>query len=648
MSAEAFKVAVEISLKDGVTKGLALMGAAMRSTHKDAKALEARLTAIGKNALVGGTMIGAGLGIMSMFKGPLEEAKQYQILVEKFRQYGLGDVALRDAEKFVEAQDIAGASRRDMLRYFVEAQGVFRESGAHTVAEQLAGAKLAAPMMAKISFASQGLDEHAKKMTEAKQLDMLRFVEQAGGLGDPKRFNALMNAGFKAIQSSGGNVDFSQYRQFMARAGTAGYGLTDRSLFADLEPVIGELKGSTAGFALRTAFNRLNGIIKLPNQVTHDLMKMGIWDQSKVQLNSQGGIKRFNGNPLVDSALFASSPVDFYKTKILPMYQKQGFTDDQRRRENALIFGSTGGAMFNLIDKQMQAIMRSRTAFDKARGVNGAYDAIQQTYAGQAAMLDAKWKDLLLTIGKSGGVLDIATAGLKMLNATLASVNKFAKDNPILVKVFTYTTLIVGSLLTLGGAALMVRAGFMGLQLIFGGFPRLLMMAATAGRAALVAMGPLGWAILAIGTVGLLVWNNWREIWSNLKLMFGDMVTGFKQLFSGDILGALGSFAAVFLRGWQTIFNTLIAGLNTILPQAWQLGKMHFADDFDAWRKGTAAVPGKSGQTVQVHTTVNMDGRKVAEAVSGHQARAAGRPAASSGRFDPARAQPFVAMGAMR
>jgi len=62
----------------------------------------------------------------------------------------------------------------------------------------------------------------------------------------------------------------------MAKAGTAAFGLSNKALFAELEPIIGELKGSSAGDALMTAYNRLNGIIKLPNQVTHDLMKMGI------------------------------------------------------------------------------------------------------------------------------------------------------------------------------------------------------------------------------------------------------------------------------------------------------------------------------------------------------------------------------------
>jgi len=63
----------------------------------------------------------------------------------------------------------------------------------------------------------------------------------------------------------------------MAKAGTSAFNLSNKALFAELEPIIGELKGSSAGDALMTSYNRLNGIVKLPNQVTHDLMKMGVY-----------------------------------------------------------------------------------------------------------------------------------------------------------------------------------------------------------------------------------------------------------------------------------------------------------------------------------------------------------------------------------
>jgi hypothetical protein len=387
-----------------------------------------------------------------VMKGFVDEAAKYQTITEKFNQYGLGDAALKDAEKYAQATKVMGASNSDMLLYLTEAQGVFRESGASSLEDQLRGAKLAAPVMAKMNFAMTALDPHARAMAEAKQMDMLRFVEMAGGLKSAERFNDLMNAGFKAIQSSGGNVDFSQYRQFMARAGTSAQNLSDEALFARLEPIIGEMKGSTAGFANRTLYNRLNGIIKLPNQVVHDLMESGVWDASKVELNSMGGIKRFKGNPLVNAEMLSKEgATEFYKNVLLPTYQKRGLTEAEIQRENAMIGGSTGGMMLNLIDKQLKTIEHSEEAYKKARGLDPAASAVGGTYNGKVLDFEAKWKDFQLAMGKDGGLLDLATKFVLKLTDTLRTVTDFAKNNPNITKFATSSMAIVVGLAGVSG-----------------------------------------------------------------------------------------------------------------------------------------------------------------------------------------------------
>ncbi|MDU3302119.1 MAG: hypothetical protein E7E83_11905, partial [Enterobacter ludwigii] len=263
-----------------------------------------------------------GYGGFKLLDGFVEEASKYQIATEKFKQFNLGDAALKEAQRFAATQNIHGTSEREMMLKLVEAQGVFRKP-------DLAAAEMAAPVMAKLAYAAQGLDPEKRAATAAKEMDMLRFIETAGGLKSPERFNQLMDAGFRSIQSSGGNIDFTQLRQFMAKGGTAAMGLTDKALFAKLEPIIGELKGGAAGDALMTSYNRLNGIIKLPNQVAHELVKYKVWDGSKITWNSQGGIKSINGNPLISSSLLAKSPTDWYEQVMLPIYQKMHLTEDQ-------------------------------------------------------------------------------------------------------------------------------------------------------------------------------------------------------------------------------------------------------------------------------------------------------------------------------
>ncbi|MCS3401420.1 MULTISPECIES: hypothetical protein [Pantoea] len=410
-----------------------------------------RRVAGGSSFSDGMTNLATGYLSLKLLRGFVDEAARYQTMNEKFRQFGMGPAATREAQHFAETSRIRGASTTDMLKYLMEAQGVFSESGAKTLDEQLRAAKIAAPVLARINFASRGLDEHQREATTAKQMDMLRFTETAGGLKSPERFDELMDSAFRAIQSSGGNVDFTQYRQFMAKAGTSAFNLTNKALFAELEPIIGELKGSSAGDALMTAYNRLNGIVKLPNQVTHDMITLGIWDASKIELNSLGGVKRFRGNPLINPKLFSQSPVEYYENVILPIYRNHQFTQEQTQRMNAMIFGRTGGKMFSLIDKQLETIHHRVDAYAMARGLNEAYGAVSGTYNGKLIDFHKKWQNLQLVMGKDGGLLDTFTHWLESLTHSVQMMTAIARHHPDMAKFAGHAALAIAGLATLSG-----------------------------------------------------------------------------------------------------------------------------------------------------------------------------------------------------
>lgn len=456
----------------------------------------------------GMTNLATGYLGFKMLSGFVNEAARYQTMTEKFRQFGMSPAATQEAQRFAETTRIRGSSTTDLLKYMVEAQGVFSESGMNSLDEQLRAAKLAAPVLARINFASRGLDEHQREATFAKQMDMLRFTETAGGLKSPERFNALMDAAFKAIQSSGGNVDFTQFRQFMAKAGTSAFNLTNKALFAELEPIIGELKGSSAGEALMTAYNRLNGIVKLPGQVSHDLMKMGVWDANKVELNSLGGVKRLVGNPLINSQLFSQSPVDYYEKMILPIYLKHHYTDEQKQRENALIFGRTGGKMFNLIDKQLETIHHRIDAYGIARGLNDAYGAVGSTYNGKKIDFQKKWQNMQLVMGKDGGLLDTFTKGLDGLTHSLKRMTDIAHKHPEMAKLAGNTALAITGLAAASGGIWVLKhaAGALlsPLKLAGWGIDTLIGKSATTGLTGLTAALTGLPAIIAAATLAAL------------------------------------------------------------------------------------------------------------------------------------------------
>lgn len=555
---EAYRIGVTIALTNQVTGGLVGMSKQFLSTEKDAAKLKATLNEIKLLGTAGAALGAVGVAGLSALKGPLEEASKFQQQVAKFKLFGLGDQMTEEAAKYAKSMNSMGTSATENMRLMVEAQGVFREAGLQGPAA-LEGAKLAAPTLANIDYATSAFDDESKARMHSQSLSMLRFVEMRGGLQSPEAFNNIADAGWKAIQSSGGNVNWEQMRQFMARGGVAAQGMSNEALFAKMEPIIGEMKGSAAGTAYMTAYNRLIGGVKVPNQVAHLLADNGIWDEKKIEWNSQGGVKRFNGNPLIAAATLNRDPVEFYEKNILPMYAKmnggKGLSQDERNRENLLIFGRTGGAMFSLIDKQLATIHKSVAANEKALGIKASVDVTNETMAGQMLRLHKQWSDLMLELGVT--VLPLAIKAARGLIDILKPMIQWMREHERLTKALVIAFAGLSILATIGGMILVFTAALKGLM-IFG----------SVGGALIQATGAATGLIPMVGKVA--------------GQFFGlQSASAAASLSLGGVLVLMARIGAVGIVADQA--------LKVVDPKdhagAWMDRNFQWASDFDDWSK---------------------------------------------------------------
>jgi hypothetical protein len=369
--------------------------------------------------------LAVGYGAYALGSASVKEAAEYQREQVQFSMFGMSAEQNAEAKRFSEQTKMLGASMIDKMRYMTESQGVFRESGM-SGDEALGGAKLVAPILAKLHYASL-LSGH--EMGETEEKSMLRFVETRGGLKDPKELAKIADMGFKVTMTSGGNVDWEQLRQAMTTGGIAAKSLSDEAMFAWAEPLIGELKGGRFGTGLRTAFNRMNGIIKLPNQAYHEMERMDLWDRNMVVENANGGIKSFKGNPLRHADEYATNPFKYYVDHVIPKYDKLGLTPEQRNTENAILFGNTGSMLFSTLEQQLPTILRSLPALNQAKGLDAATQATSQAVTGQMKEFDAAWSDFKVVFGTSAlpAVTDMLKAGTSLLH-TLGSADTNLRD----------------------------------------------------------------------------------------------------------------------------------------------------------------------------------------------------------------------------
>ena len=602
---------MKIALIENVTTGLAALSRHFKSANSDAESLQRKLNRIARTSLIGGGLLASGGFGLKMLQGPLDKAKKFEQEVSKFKLYGLGDAVTQEAASYAKAMKVMGGSATENMALVVEAQGIFRESGLSGSAA-LEGAKLAAPMLAKIAFATESLGDETKSKMRTQAMAMMRFVELRGGLKDAATFNSIADAGWKAIQTSGGNVNWEQLRQFMAKGGVAAMGLSNESLYGQLEPVIGELKGTSAGAAWMTAYNRLVGAVKVPNQGAHLLAESGIWDASKIKWNSLGGVKTITDNPLKDMATLTTSPTAFYEKNILPMYAKMhgghGLSQAEKYRENTMIFGSEGGKFFSLIDRQLETSRRSVEAQSKALGVDASVSVASQGLAGKEADYEAKLASLKLELGQK--ILPMAVAALERLNAVLETMTQFAKEHPIRTEWIVKAAALISVAAVVAGAVLLVVAPF----ILLGGTVTAFIAIFTAGALAI-------WSLIEYWYVVVFaVKYRWNQ-------MCSWIATGWDTM-----MGVLGTKWSEFKTWMSGIFDGLIKMVMSVVPD---FLRPHSGGDSGAGNGGgsklTYAMP---SPTINQQTHVYVDGKEVAARVTNHVADGMDRAPDSGTGFD--------------
>jgi hypothetical protein len=382
----------------------------------------------------GGDLLGTIYLAKDAISASVETGANFEALMLRLRALGLSAKAVDDLVAYANGMDVAGSSRVDNLRYLLEAQGTFRETGDHTLEEQVKGAKIMAPMMARLMATSKALGQ---ELSADQESYFLRFVDQAGGLSSPSRAAELTNGLFKALISSGGNVNPMNYQTFLSQAGSAGQMLSSRSMFSDLEPIIMEMH-EKAGTALNTTYKRIVGGA-LKSASASELVRLGIWDKNAVEFNSLGGVKRLrNGkNPLGEQGLnlLSTDPVEFYRQIVLPSYAKAGIglgdsSKERQRRisENMMLFGGTGSNLFNLIDKQLPTILKSRSAYDKTMNLTDAHNLAMSGVLGAQEKWQSSVEDMKL--GFSQGIIGLG-AFTSALNGVTAFMRKFVPSGSI-------------------------------------------------------------------------------------------------------------------------------------------------------------------------------------------------------------------------
>lgn len=524
---------------------------AMAEREKKLGAARGKMQAL--QGVAGGMAIGgyaaksAGTGVLGGLGGTLDEAKKAQNEIARIQALGLGEQSTRDAEKFARSMKVYGSSYTDNLTMMRDSMTIFADEH---------HAQMAAPILSQMKFANEAMygAGHGEE-NERKFMNMLKVIELRNGTKDEATFRDEANRVQKVISATGGRVGGDQWMEFIQRGGVAAKSLSKDAFFYQMEPIVQEMQGGTAGNALMSGYqNLIEG--RTTVRATRKLMKLGLLDAKKVEYDKNGHVKAFADGALLNAEQYKSSPYEWLQKTLLPALEKKGIKGDKAILSaiGSIFTNRSASNLFATMYLQRGQIAKNERLNKGAAGIT-ELDAIakQQTSGKEIAAL-AKVKDLKEEIGER--VTPIYNAALDKTRELADRLLKAIKAHPEATKAIVVVAAALGGLLAVMGTFTIVLAGVLGplavvrfsmatLGIQGGILSRALGIGAAAWRMfGTAAMGagrlllttPIGLYAAAFAAAALLIYRYWGPI----KAFVGGALTAI-----GDALAPIG----VALRG---------------------------------------------------------------------------------------------------
>jgi len=519
-----------------------------------------------------------------------------------------------------------------------------------------------------------------------KELEWMSQVQLASkGRVSPKDFLSASQSGKMAYTLLDPKYLYGGFAGLMSMNGGFQSGTALMTTFSSL--VGGHMDKKAKGFLADIGMSE-ESVSKARMKIMKDAMKGMSPEDRKIYMQSIGGESLLSGGLKPEYVKMFANPdqlAGVMAEKIRAKFGKN-LSDVEVAEMIAKNFNRNTGGFLGQHILNAQKLRKDAAIFRHAEDFNQGYDTYLNSPDGAANALSASWTNLKAVLGiQLIPVLTNVTMGLANF---VDKLSKFAEDNPALVKIGMYSIAAAAGLSILAGSVLLLGATIMAARLVgalgmFSSFATLL-------------GGPVVWAIIAAAGASYLLYKNWDKIKPEAKKMgeeFGGIMSDIwkrmekvgEHMSNWGLWASLDNFYTNIVKGFNNIFDTIIGYMNNIpgvnlltsqqsavknrgmallgdvnsltggpkKPKALDTstfggsyadvvgsqGKLNssqsYADGMKGmYQKNSVPVPNKSSQTIQVNSTVNLDGKPIAQAVTKHQTREATKAPTSTSAFD--------------
>lgn len=590
---DVWQIGVKISLTNGMSPVLAIIAKDLLGIKGSVAEVE---KAFGgwKTAIAGaGAVLAGGVLIDGVLK-LADKGKELLDQQDKLQRSGMGlNDVLRIQKDYFDSvsKAIPTASADEYLKTINEMQSV--------VGLDLAQQK--APFALKLdAIIANALGKDAS----GSGFSLWRAGEMRGTtISDPEGTSKLLNAFAQDIIGSGGKLTADTFQTMAKRGGVSWINASPEFLAGPGAVVAADLGGDTAGTALMSLYQMLSGASTLSKQQYGVLSDAKLIDPTKVTEDKGGRINVAPGG-IIGSDIGMKNPYEWVQKVVKPALDKMSGGDETvfdsllakigRNRNTTRMLTMFSDPGFN------EQIAKDTALWQRASPVDKAYaDSMARNPKFIDQGFDAQYKSMMEALG--GPMAQAAIPVMKELTSMFQSAGAIANAHPEMIKLVGEALIGLGAGLAAIGTVAVVGAAIM---LAPGG----LVTVAVAGIGAAVA------AIVAI---------NWNKI-PDLLNGFVDAIGSFINKMGGLLQQLLG------LIGLGGGTGAIPRPKDGAAPQEWQAPTGGGRGPF---HQSNWVPPANNNQPMMVHTALNVDGRRLATAVSTHMARN-GSWSGSSSTFD--------------
>ena len=397
---EVYKVGITIALTNKVSSALSLIRGDLAKTDAAALRLKSTLKEI-KLLGIGGAILGrAGfMGLKALEKG-YDAAKKYEQVYSQMKALNLGDAVNKDVDKFARGTQLMGSSATDLMSSLRDM---------HLVINNYKDAKRLAPFIAQMEYANKAVGgEKAGAFNRAQSQALGKVMEWRGGFKSDTEMRLQGEMMQHVMSGTSFQVLPRDYRNFLARGGTAAQQMTNEAFYHKSEPLIQMMGGDAVGTGLGTAYNRLvlGMAAGSPGGKAYLglLNHLGLIKPGSFKVNAHTGkITDISPDFLKDTALQKSDPYAWLETKLVPALRKAGYNENRIETTIAQVYGRIGGKVMNQFHQRyIHGKIDSAVNIDKnAMGVTDLVKLAKSSPQGAELALGVAWEGLKIAAGEA-------------------------------------------------------------------------------------------------------------------------------------------------------------------------------------------------------------------------------------------------------